>query len=83
MTTHSTRSWVTAAALALCGIAMVATAGCGTPASAASLRQWAPSAGQQAAGPTAVSESRIGSPVNRRIWFTVVPITEAKLSDGR
>lgn len=54
MTTHSTRSWVKAAALALCGIAMIAAAGCGTPASAASLRVSAASAGQRAAGTTAV-----------------------------
>jgi len=56
MTSHSTRSWVKAAALALCGIAMIVTAGCGTPASAASVRQSpaSASAGQQAAGTTAV-----------------------------
>jgi hypothetical protein len=43
-----------AAALALCGLAVIATAGCGSAASAASLGHSAASAGQRAAGTTAV-----------------------------
>ncbi|HXP19860.1 MAG TPA: hypothetical protein VN840_09475 [Streptosporangiaceae bacterium] len=54
MTTHSTRSRVKTAALALCGIAVIATAGCGTAASAASLGHSAAPAGQHAAGTSAV-----------------------------
>ncbi len=42
------------AALALCGLAVIATAGCGTSASAATLGQSAASAGRHAAGTSAV-----------------------------
>ncbi len=54
MTNHSTRSRVKAAVLALCGVAVIATAGCSTSASAASVGHSAASATHQAAGTTAV-----------------------------
>jgi hypothetical protein len=54
MTASPARSLRKAAALALFGIAVMATAGCGTAASAASLGHSAASAGRHAAGTSAV-----------------------------
>jgi hypothetical protein len=54
MTIHSTRSRVKTAALALCGVAVIATAGCGAAASAASLGHSATATGQHAAGTSGV-----------------------------
>ena len=54
MTAPQARGLRQAAALALCGLAVIATAGCGTSASAATSGQSAASAGRHAAGASAV-----------------------------